>query len=250
MCDCLKVVSGEPVGLLALANHDMCPRPQLFQIWINLPKASKMVSPSFKMLWAEELSSKVIADGQSGASAEVVLVAGHLPGFAKPPAPPVDSYAGPVEHAVLVVTLKLAAGASWTLPAYSGAGGAANLNRNAYFYAGSGLSVGAVPVDDKRRIRLRADADIAFRASADAPCEVLILQGRDIGEKVVQHGPFVGNSQQDIMQAFSDYQRDGFGRWPWESDALVFPRERERFAKHANGTLVERPMPRTANHLG
>ena len=47
----------------------------------------------------------------------------------------------------------------------------------------------------------------------------------------------------DIMQAFSDYQRTGFGQWPWESDALAFPRERPRFAKHSDGTLVEKPLP-------
>ena len=46
-----------------------------------------------------------------------------------------------------------------------------------------------------------------------------------------------------IMKAFSDYQRTGFGNWPWESEALAFPRERPRFAKFADGTLVERPIP-------
>ena len=58
---------------------------ELFQIWINLPKVSKMVEPSFKMLWNEDLP-KFSEDG-----VEVALIAGSLPGLGKPPDPPPDS---------------------------------------------------------------------------------------------------------------------------------------------------------------
>ena len=51
-------------------------------------------------------------------------------------------------------------------------------------------------------------------ATGDA--EFLILEARPIGEPVVQHGPFVMTSREEIMQAFSDYQRTEFGRWPWK----------------------------------
>jgi redox-sensitive bicupin YhaK (pirin superfamily) len=229
--------------MFPLLNRDRGNTLELFQIWLNLPRASKMAAPSFKMLWAEELASKVVADGASGAAAEVVLVAGSLPGFAAPPAPPPDSYAVAPEHGVCVLTVKLAAGAAWTLPAYDGPGGTASLHRNLYYYAGSGLSVGGTGMRDSQRIKVRADSEVELRASTAGPVEVLVLQGRDIGEPVVSHGPFVGNTKEDIMKAFSDYQRTGFGNWPWDSDALVFPRERTRFAKHADGTLVEKPIP-------
>ena len=59
----------------------------------------------------------------------------------------------------------------------------------------------------------------------------------------MQHGPFVGNTQGDIMQAFSDYQRTGFGAWPWPSDAHCHGRERPRFAKYADGRVEEKPLP-------
>jgi hypothetical protein len=70
--------------------------------------------------------------------------------------------------------------------------------------------------------------------------ELLILQGRPIGENVEQYGPFVMNTRAAIVQAFEDYQRTEFGGWPWPSDDPVHPREEGRFARHADGR-VDRP---------
>ena len=208
---------------------------ELFQIWINLPRSSKMAEPAFKMLWAEELP-KQVASG-----AHVALVAGALPGLDAPPEPPPASYAQAKFSAdVLIVTLTLEAGASWTLPAHGG--NKEGLHRNIYFFKGAQLVVNGKVHTSHLKVKVSPDTEMVLNA-ASGPAEVLVLQGRDIGEPVVQHGPFVGNTQQDIMQAFQDYQRTGFGGWPWESEELAFPRERQRFAKHADGTLEERPIP-------
>jgi hypothetical protein len=64
-----------------------------------------------------------------------------------------------------------------------------------------------------------------------------VLQGRPIGEPVVQHGPFVMTTRSEIQQAFADYQRTRFGGWPWSSDAPVHPRTEGRFARHADGRI-------------
>ena len=80
---------------------------------------------------------------------------------------------------------------------------------------------------------------VAIVAGAEE-VELLLLQGRPIGEPVAQHGPFVMNTRAEIQQAFVDYQRTRFGGWPWPSDDPVHPRAEGRFARHADGK-IERP---------
>lgn len=224
--------------MFSLLNRETENSCELFQVWINLPRSSKMADPSFKMFWAEDLpKAPAVADG-----VEVALIAGEMAGFGTPPAPPPDSYASDPASDVLVLTLKLAAGSSWTLPGYTGSGSTETLNRNLYFYAGKQVIVAGRQLDKHARIKVQPGTDVTIAAGAGA-AEILVLQGRDIGEPVVQHGPFVGNTRQDIVQAFTDYQRTGFGRWPWPSDSPSHPRDRPRFAKYGDGRIEEKPLP-------
>ena len=88
-------------------------------------------------------------------------------------------------------------------------------------------------------IELYADQDVLLE-NGGTEAELLMLQGRPIGEPVAQYGPFVMNTQEQIQQAFMDYQRTRFGRWSFASDAPVHARDESRFARHADGR-VERP---------
>ena len=120
--------------------------------------------------------------------------------------------------------------AAWTLPPAR-----AGTNRTLYLFEG------AARVEDRHvtgatGLRLRADAAVPLVAGP-AGAQLLLLQGRPIGEPVVQHGPFVMNTRQEIMQAFADYQRTRFGGWPWPSEAPVHPRGEGRFARHADGRI-------------
>ena len=70
--------------------------------------------------------------------------------------------------------------------------------------------------------------------------EILVLQGRPIGEPVAQYGPFVMNTAAEIEQAFHDYRRTQFGGWPWPSDDPVHKADAGRFARHADGRVEKR----------
>jgi hypothetical protein len=72
--------------------------------------------------------------------------------------------------------------------------------------------------------------------AGDDGAQVLVLQGRPIGQPVAQYGPFVMNEEHEIEEAFADYRRTGFGGWPWASDDPVHAADRGRFARHADGT--------------
>jgi redox-sensitive bicupin YhaK (pirin superfamily) len=124
-----------------------------------------------------------------------------------------------------------APGATWTIPPTK-----AGTNRTLYVFAGS-LRVEDRAIPTGQGVRLDPTAAVTISNPSDAPAEALVLQGRPIGEPVVQHGPFVMTTRQEIQQAFADYQRTKFGGWPWPSEAPTHPREDGRFARHADGKV-------------
>jgi redox-sensitive bicupin YhaK (pirin superfamily) len=211
------------------------PNPvELFQIWLNLPRRSKFAKPHFTMFWSQDIPRFVSKDA-SGRATRVEVIAGELEGHV-PPAPPPDSFAAQPESGVAIWILALEAGASWTLPA-SGAG----LNRSLYFFSGSSVSVGPRKVGARQQVLLKSDVPATVVAS-DGPAQLLMLQGRPIGEPVVKHGPFVMNTREEIQQAYADYQRTQFGGWPWADRAPVHGHEPRHFARHADGR-VDAPRP-------
>jgi quercetin 2,3-dioxygenase len=211
--------------------RDDAPNPlELFQIWLNLPARSKFAPPHFTMLWAEDIP-RLQADG-----AEVVGVAGRLPALdAAPLSPPPDSWAADPAADLAIWTVALEPGARWTLPAAAGAA----TQRRLYFFAGDRVTVGGRAVDGHAAIDVPAGRALDLVAGRER-CELLLLQGRPIGEPVVQYGPFVMNTADEVRQAFADYQRTQFGGWPWETAAPVHGRDPARFARHADGRVERR----------
>jgi len=191
---------------------------ELFQIWLNLPNSDKLVEPHFTMLWSDDVP--VVRDR----GAEITVIAGSL-GDAKPPPPPPHSWAARPDTDIAIWSIRLAG--EWMLPRAK-----AGSNRMLYVFRGT-ARIGDREIAKGTGVALRPDVDVDIAGDA----ELLLLQGKPIGEPVAQHGPFVMTTRSEIQQAFSDYQRTRFGGWPWPSDDPVHPRDRGRFARHADGRV-------------
>jgi len=201
---------------------------ELFQIWLNLPRDNKMVAPYFKMMWAEQVPVRRFTDSE-GRTTEVKTIAGAIDGRA-PQSPPPDSWASREDAHVAIWTLTLAPSARFTLPAVP-----EGVRRALYVHSGGSVEIAGVDVASGHRA-VTEEAHAASLVAGPEGAQVLLLQGRPIGEPVVKYGPFVMNTREEIQQAFDDYRKDGFGGWPWPDDAPVHARERERFAVHADGS--------------
>ncbi|MEE8397068.1 MAG: pirin family protein [bacterium] len=204
---------------------------ELFQIWLNLPAEDKMVEPHFTMLWGQSIPT-VAAQDAAGRGTRVSVVCGRL-GEAAPPAPPPKSWAARPDADVAIWTIAMEPEARWSLPpAQPGSA------RTLYFFQGSALQVGGQAIGPNSAIELAAEAAPDLQNGPEAG-QLLLLQGRPIGEPVAQHGPFVMNSREELVQAFEDYNRTEFGGWPWPSDGPVHPREQGRHARYPDGRVEE-----------
>ena len=160
-----------------------------FQLWLNLPGRDKMSAPWYRDFAAADLPRVVTDTGVA-----VTVIAGSTQGVT-----------GAVTRdatAPLYLDLHLPAGGRFThaLPA----------DHNAFVYVYRGeVSIVGTPVPAQRMAILAnlAQADGVVIESEQA-ARVLLIAGRPLNEPIVQYGPFVMNSQEEIHQALNDY-RDG-----------------------------------------
>ena len=169
--------------------------------------------------------------------AEIAVIAGSLMDGvgAKALPPPPDSWASQSESDLAILTLKLAPGARWKLPKAA----KQDTKRQLYCFKGSKVTVAEQAVGYVMA-ELRGDVEVEIFNGGNELAEFLLLQARPIGEPVAQYGPFVMNTQAEIRQAITDYQRTQFGGWPYKDGAPVHGRDPARFAKHVGGK-EERP---------
>ncbi|WIA14662.1 hypothetical protein OEZ85_003164 [Tetradesmus obliquus] len=183
-----------------------------FQLWINLPRKHKMTKPRYQDYQASDIPAV------AAAGSRVRVMAGQHAGTT-----------GPIvmKNPGMLVDVILQPGAAVTLQVPQGWSGFA------YVYDGAG-SISGSPAKMQHALvlgdgdHITAEAAAAAAAAASSTTSVsdgagsgesngygqgegsglkfLLMAGQPIGEPIVQHGPFVMNSQQEIMQAFSDYQ--------------------------------------------
>jgi redox-sensitive bicupin YhaK (pirin superfamily) len=160
-----------------------------FQIWVNLPARDKMMPPRYQEIPRARIPEAATADGR----ARVRVVAGEALGQKA-----VIETRTPISY--LHWSFEPGAQVDVPLPA----------DHAAYVYVFAGaLRVDGQAVRDGQ-LALLGDGDVV-RLAADERAEALVLSGVPLRETVVQYGPFVMNSEREIMQAIEDYRSGRLG---------------------------------------
>lgn len=161
-----------------------------FQLWLNLPASDKMNAP-----WYRDFAAAELPRANLGSGGTAIVLAGESHG--------VTGAVTREATAPLYLDLHLPAGSRFAQPL------PAELNAFVYVYRGS-VGVGGETVEAGRMAILTNDGDgVVIEAAADAlDIRLILVAGRPLHEPIVQYGPFVMNTQQEIQQALTDY-RDG-----------------------------------------
>lgn len=211
--------------MFPLLHQDKENTLELFQIWLNLPKKNKMVPPDFKMLWSEKIPRL------KNEKREVVLISGEFEGERYLEAPK-NSWASDPSNNVNIFLVKLPPGGEFK---YQGKKG---VNRSLYLFEGDGLKINGAVITGKRALFLDSEQELVV--TSIGVTEFLFLEAKPIGEPVVQRGPFVMNTQEEILKTIHDYQRTEFGGWKWARPDMIHGPGTGRFAKYPDGK-VEKP---------
>ncbi|MEZ4811296.1 MAG: pirin family protein [Allomuricauda sp.] len=208
--------------------HDDRDNPlELFQIWLNLPKANKFVEPHFKMLWHEDIPLV------NEENAQIKVIAGNYKDTqANAPAP--DSWATSPENEVAIWNIHVNGNTEYTLPR-----AISKVNRTLYFYEGSEIYADGRKINPNFGIALDASQEVTLKIGSEK-AHFLMLQGNPIDEPVAKYGPFVMNTEPEIHQAMEEYRLTQFGGWPWPYSDNVHDKQRGRFALYPNGELIEK----------
>jgi redox-sensitive bicupin YhaK (pirin superfamily) len=169
-----------------------------FQLWLNLPAREKMQPAAYRDIASSRIPTVSAADG-----AQARVIAGKLGDTAGP------IHGGSTDPYYFDVHLAPRAVFKCALPA----------GHSAFVYAYEGEAL----IGEERKTLPRRSAgvlsagDDLLVSAGEAGARVLVLAGRPLGEPVVQYGPFVMNTREEIEQAILDYQsgalaRDGIGR--------------------------------------
>jgi len=171
-----------------------------FQLWINLPASEKMKPAGYRDIQPDEIPELMLANG-----GKIRVIAGTAE---------IDHQAehhrvvqGPI-HGIstepLFLDVRLPANATFSNPVAQG--------HNAFIYPYEG-NVGIGPNSTKRSIGpqtvgvLSAGDNIEVESGAE-PAAFLVLAAKPLLEPVLQYGPFVMNTREQIEQAIYDYQHD------------------------------------------
>jgi redox-sensitive bicupin YhaK (pirin superfamily) len=165
---------------------------EMVQLWVNLPAKDKMADAGYQTILDGDIPSIALKDN----AGSLRLIAGEF-----------DGHKGPARTftPVDVWDIRLKAGKSLTLDLHDGRNTALVVLRGAVQVNGlESVREGQLALFDRK------GDQISLQASKEAV--VLLLSGEPIDEPIVGHGPFVMNTEQEIHQAFADFQSGRFGQ--------------------------------------
>ncbi len=163
---------------------------QMVQLWVNLPAKDKMSQPKYQAISNDSIPRYFLENDQG----EVEVIAGEFKGIKGQ-----ASTFTPMN--LFNIKLKKNAEIKISLPA--------NYNTGMVVVEGN-IRVNEEEAPQDNFVLMDNDGeDFTITASSDAV--VLLLSGEPIGESIAAHGPFVMNTRDEIIQAFSDYNNGAFG---------------------------------------
>jgi quercetin 2,3-dioxygenase len=165
---------------------------EMVQLWVNLPKAVKMSAPRYQGITKEQIPTVTL-----GKNGQARIIAGEL-----------DGVNGPATTftAINVFDVRLKAGDATTLSLPDGHNAAVILLQGDVVLNGSQALQGAAKI-----ATLSADGEsITLEPKADSI--LLVLSGEPIDEPVASYGPFVMNTQEELVQAFADFKAGRMGQ--------------------------------------
>ncbi len=157
-----------------------------FQLWINLPANEKMSDPAYQEFSASAIPEVALAQGR------VRVLAGAFEGTRGVIEDPATD--------VLYLDVSLDAHGHFDFPLSE--------THNAFVYVfEGGVRLADAELQQHTLAVLGAGEGVEIEAG-DEGARFILVAGRPLGEPVVQYGPFVMNTREEIEQAFADY-RDG-----------------------------------------
>ena len=166
-------------------------KQEIIQMWINTPASHKMDEPAYIPLTAEEIPTTFFDQQRI----KVCVQSGSVLGVE-----------GPIKAHTEInsATLFFEAGAGISIPL--------NAKHNAFIYLldGQVSLAGHGIVEAKHAVYFANDGE-QITITANSSTRILLMSGMPINEKMVSHGPFVMNSETQLMEAFRDYQMGKMG---------------------------------------
>jgi len=163
---------------------------EIIQFWVNAPAAKKMEAPSYQPVQGKDMPFVTTKDGKG----KIAIAAGDFQGKS-----------GHIEtHSpLLILRIDLQRGGKATIPLPN--------HFNAFTYQLDGeLQIGDQSTKAKDLILFENDGEV-IELEATADTRLILLSGAPINEPLATYGPFVMNSQKEVIQALEDYQMGKMG---------------------------------------